>query len=283
MGVNVKRTEVIVPQVKYIDKVIPIPKQTMRPVPQMQTVPVPKVTQRHVPTVVKVPKTVEVPRIEYKDQVVQIPVRKQNPVPMLQKTTKRVEVPRIMYKDRIVEVPVTKHRHVPMVSTVQKMVEVPVVETIEKEIEVPVVNRIEIPMITTIEKIVEVPQTQIVEKVVEVPVQGRTIQGSSRHVTAPLQPQRHALPPEVVTVMEEGPPLPTEKTNASKTSMPARSAGKMNPIDQAQGDQQVRSGQASPPMGGGFPMGGGSPPPSIKNPSMQQILAAGAQRGNSFR
>ena len=39
-----------------------------------------------------------------------------------------MEVPQIQYEDQVVQVPVAKHVHVPMVQTVQKTVEVPQVE-----------------------------------------------------------------------------------------------------------------------------------------------------------
>ena len=41
---------------------------------------------------------------------------------------RQVEVPQIQYEDQVVQVPVAKHVHVPMVQTVQKTVEVPQVE-----------------------------------------------------------------------------------------------------------------------------------------------------------
>ena len=49
-------------------------------------------------------------------------------VPHVQTVQKTVEVPQVQYEDQVVHVPVQKHVHVPMVQTVQKSVEVPQVE-----------------------------------------------------------------------------------------------------------------------------------------------------------
>jgi hypothetical protein len=67
-----------------------------------------------------VQKTVEVPQVQYEDQVVHVPVEKQVHVPMVQKVQRPVEVPQVQYEDQVVHVPVEKQVHVPMVQTVQR-------------------------------------------------------------------------------------------------------------------------------------------------------------------
>merc|ERR1712048_1203611 len=126
------------------------------------------------------------------------------------KVPKTVQVPQVEYVDNHVHVPVHKHHHVPMVSVAQKHVEVAVIQTVEKIVDVPVVKQIDVPQVTTIEKIVEVPHMQTIEKVVEVPVAGQTLQGAERHVNVPLPTVRQMGPAENVTVTEIGAPLPVE-------------------------------------------------------------------------
>merc|ERR1719254_187943 len=106
------------------------------------------------------------------------------------KVPKTVQVPQVEYVDNHIHVPVHKHRHVPMVSVAQKHVEVPVIQTIEKIVDVPVVKQVDVPQVTTIEKIVEVPHVQTVEKVVEVPIAGQTLQGAQTQQNVPLPPIR---------------------------------------------------------------------------------------------
>merc|ERR1712151_849175 len=89
---------------------------------------------------------------------------------------------------------------------IQKPVEVPVLETVEKIVDVPEIQ--------TIERHVEVPYVQTVEKVVEVPQIGENLSGQTRHKTTSLQPIKQQAPAEVVQVVEQGPPMPAEKTTA---------------------------------------------------------------------
>merc|ERR1712176_1173770 len=115
---------------------------------------------------------------------------------MIMKVPKTVQVPQVEYVDNHIHVPVHKHRHVPMVSVAQKHVEVPVIQTIEKIVDVPVVKQVDVPQVTTIEKIVEIPHVQTVEKVVEVPMMGQTLQGAQTSQDVPLPPVRQQAPAE---------------------------------------------------------------------------------------
>merc|ERR1711881_625512 len=85
-----------VPQVQYVDKVVPVPVQKQRQVPMIQTV----------------QKTVQVPQVQYIDKIVDVPVVKQRQVPMIQKVQRTEEVPQVQYVDRVVDVPVVKQRQV---------------------------------------------------------------------------------------------------------------------------------------------------------------------------
>merc|ERR1711941_173992 len=101
-----------------------------------------------------------------------------------------------------------------MIMKIQKPVEVPVLETVEKIVDVPVIKQVEVPQIQTIERHVEVPYVQTVEKVVEIPQIGENLSGQTRHKTTSLQPIKQQAPAEVVQVVEQGPPMPAEKTTA---------------------------------------------------------------------
>ena len=118
-----------------------------------------------------VQKTVEVPQIQYEDQIVQVPVQKQVQVPVVQKVQKTVKVPQIQYEDEIVQVPVTKQVQVPMVQKVQKTVEVPQVQYEDQIIQVPVAKHVHVPMVQKVQKTIEVPQVQYEDQIVDVPVQ----------------------------------------------------------------------------------------------------------------
>ncbi len=76
-------------------------------------------------------------------------------VPCFQTVQKIVDVPQIEYEEQIVEVPVQKHVRVPMIQKVQKMVEVPQIEVEEKIVEVPVQSHVQVPMIQKVQKVVE--------------------------------------------------------------------------------------------------------------------------------
>merc|ERR1712196_350581 len=142
--------------------------------------------------------------------VVDVPVTKQRGVPMVQTVQRPVEVPQIQYVDEVVEVPVTKQRQVPMVQTVQRPVEVPQVQIIDEVVDVPVTKQRHVPQVQTVEKVVEIPQLQVVERVVEAPQVGQTVQGAQRAVNIPCAPVRQVAPAEIVQVTEVGPPLPAE-------------------------------------------------------------------------
>merc|ERR1712151_375719 len=75
-------------------------------------------------------------------------------------------------------------------------------------------KQVEVPQIQTIERHVEVPYVQTVEKVVEIPQIGENLSGQTRHKTTSLQPIKQQAPAEVVQVVEQGPPMPAEKTTA---------------------------------------------------------------------
>eukprot|EP00435_Cladocopium_sp_Y103_P066617 s144_g28.t2 len=183
-------------------------------VPQIQyedqVVQVPLAKQVHVPMIQEIERTVEVPQVEYVDNVVQVPVEKQVHVPMIQKIEKTVEIPQIEYVDNHVHIPIQKQRHVPVHVPVERPVEVNVIETLEKVIDVPVVKQVEVPQVQTIEKIVEVPFVQVVEKVVEVPQVGSTTQGSVREVDVETEPTRQEEPAQVVQQVIAGTPYPVE-------------------------------------------------------------------------
>merc|ERR1711972_552629 len=175
-----------VPQVQYIDKVVDVPVTKQRQVPMIQTV----------------QKTVEVPQIEFVDNHIHIPVHKHRHVHVENVAQKFVDVPQIQFVDNHVHIPVQKHRHVPMIMKIQKPVEVPVLETVEKIVDVPVIKQVEVPQIQTVEKVVEIPQV------------GENLSGQTRHKTTSLQPIKQQAPAEVVQVVEQGPPMPAEKTTA---------------------------------------------------------------------
>merc|ERR1719480_232117 len=90
-----------------------------------------------------VPRTVEIPQVQYVDKVVDIPVQKQRQVPMVQTVQKTVEIPQIQYID--VPVPVQKQRQVPMVQTVQETVEIPQIQYIDKVVAVPMTKSVRCP------------------------------------------------------------------------------------------------------------------------------------------
>ena len=153
-----------------------------------------------VPCFQTVQKIVDVPQIEYEEQIVEVPVQKHVRVPMIQKVQKMVEVPQIEVEEKIVEVPVQSHVQVPMIQKVQKVVEagfwiselsrrpnllqtlmfwldlgisahfvkqpsfldkkVPQVEIEEQVVEVPVTKHVQVPMIQTVQKSVDVPQIE---------------------------------------------------------------------------------------------------------------------------
>ena len=91
---------------------------------------------------------------------------------MVQKVQKSVEVPQLQYEDQVVEVPVTKQVHVPLVETVQKSVEVPQVQYEDQVVHVPVQKQVHVPMVQTVQKSIEVPQVQYEDEIVEA-LQGR--------------------------------------------------------------------------------------------------------------
>merc|ERR1711972_807562 len=134
---------------------------------------------------------------------------------------KFVDVPQIQFVDNHVHIPVQKHRHVPMIMKIQKPVEVPVLETVEKIVDVPVIKQVEVPQIQTIERHVEVPYVQTVEKIVEVPQIGENVNGQTRQRTTTLQAVRQQAPAEVHEVVQQGAPLPAEKTTALVEVAPA--------------------------------------------------------------
>lgn len=95
-----------------------------------------RIPEVHVPMVQKVQKSIEVPQLQYEDQVVEVPVTKQVHVPLVETVQKSVEVPQVQYEDQVVHVPVQKQVHVPMVQTVQKSIDVPQVQYEDEIVEV---------------------------------------------------------------------------------------------------------------------------------------------------
>ena len=107
-----------------------------------------------------VQKQVEVPQIQYEDEVVHIPVERHVHVPMVQKVQREVQIPQVQYEDQVVEVPIQKQVRVPMVQTVQKSVDIPQVQYVDKVVHIPIQKQVQIPMVETVEKTVEVPQVE---------------------------------------------------------------------------------------------------------------------------
>ena len=123
------------------------------------------------PHVQTVQKTVEVPQIQYEDQIVQGPVQKHVQVPVVQKVQKTVKVPQIQYEGP--DCPSASDQagpSNPMVQKVQKTVEVPQVQYEDQVVQVPVTKQVHVPMIQKIQKPVEVPQIQYEDQIVQVPV-----------------------------------------------------------------------------------------------------------------
>ena len=71
---------------------------------------VPVVLQKQAQVIQKVPKTVEVPKLQYIDEIVDEPVVMQGQVPTTQTVKKTVEVPQGQFPDRVVDVPVVMQR-----------------------------------------------------------------------------------------------------------------------------------------------------------------------------
>jgi hypothetical protein len=78
---------------------------------------VPIQTQVQVPIIQTVQKAVDVPQIEYEDQVVEVPIQKQVQVPVVQKVQKHIEVPQVQVEDQVVQVPIERQVHVPAGAT----------------------------------------------------------------------------------------------------------------------------------------------------------------------
>merc|ERR1711972_223682 len=168
---------------------------------------------------------------------------------------KFVDVPQVQYVDNHIHIPIQKHRHVPMIQKIQKPVEVPVLETVEKIVDVPVIKQVEVPQIQTIERHGEVPYVQTVEKVVEIPQIGENLSGQTRSRTTTLQPVRQQAPAEVVNVVEQGPPLPAEKTTAvvevaqiplQTVPAPVATVGMVNAFDSEMVAAPVLTSSAAP-------------------------------------
>ncbi|CAE7943526.1 unnamed protein product [Symbiodinium sp. KB8] len=79
---------------------------------------------------------------------------------MIQTVTKQVEVPQIQYEDEVVEVPIQKQVHVPVVQKVQKTVKVPQVQYEDQIVQVPIQTQVQVPIVQKVQKTVKVPQIQ---------------------------------------------------------------------------------------------------------------------------
>ena len=73
-------------------------------------------------------KTVEMPQLQFVDEVVDISIVIQRHVQMLHTVQKTAQVLQVQYTDCVVDVPVIKERHVP-IKIVQEMVQVPEMNT----------------------------------------------------------------------------------------------------------------------------------------------------------
>ena len=98
----------------------------------------------HIPTVQTVQRQVEVPQVEYVDQVF-----------LVQTVQKIAETSQVECADQHAHIPFQKHCHVLVHILTQKAIEVTVVETMEKIVDALVVKQIGVPQVQTI--VVEVP------------------------------------------------------------------------------------------------------------------------------
>ena len=85
---------------------------------------VPVVLQRQALVIQKVPKIVEVPQLQYIDEIIDEPIVAQRHVPVVQNVQKTVDVPQVQFPDRVADVPVVTQRHVPDPLIQEEIVEV---------------------------------------------------------------------------------------------------------------------------------------------------------------